>query len=560
VVVVVVVVLVAAMHSLQDLPSELLYNISAAVSPADLVSFASACKRLLDCSKVSLARHRDLHRELRVIHDRDALTVPTLLRRAMDDAHVLWHIRKFEVWGSRDGFSMWKNYRLDSRRPDGVPGPWMQQDIDEYVEWSKGWRNYTQLDYKFFDHRELARYRNFMLQELQMAEDDVEMCMAQLKFGCDEPLKVILLALSEGLRDLIYFYYHKSYNPGDKMSPLTMVSTSLRHILLSPPESRQWPVGFKALRSINIVERATDRFASGDFFICLAAVTPLFMLPAIAKLTLCGLIFIDDEAHCWEWDEHVSTVVDLELSVDFDHEAILPIFISACKALRSFAYDALLSDPVSKPLIRPSLLEHAKDSLEEIRIDPAPYHTLKNLDGLLTRFSILRHVWITDTCLFNWDAIQRCLRTIERSPESYDQIRAQWLDLREHMPRTLETLHIQFGQDHWPREHSPKPRAIAFCARMEEFVRSKNIQTGQLGKLRVLCIGHAFLCGKAKVDHLTPRASPFVVHDLLAPLRNACADNNLELSDVDDVRHDCGQCLNTRVVLEPLDARELYYP
>jgi hypothetical protein len=62
-----------------------------------------------------------------------------------------------------------------------------------------------------------------------------------------------------------------------------------------------------------------------------------------------------------------------------------------------------------------------------------------------------------------------------------------------------------------------------------------------------------FLCGKAKVDDMTPRAGPF--HDLLALLRNACADNNVELQDVEDARHDCGQHLNTSVVR---DTGELY--
>jgi hypothetical protein len=88
---------------------------------------------------------------------------------------------------------------------------------------------------------------------------------------------------------------------------------------------------------------------------------------------------------------------------------------------------------------------------------------------------------------------------------------------------------------------------------MEELVSSKNVQPGGWGKFRILCIGYAFLCGKAKVDDMTPRAGPF--HDLLALLRNTCADNNVELQDVEDARHDCGQHLNTSVVR---DTGELY--
>jgi hypothetical protein len=305
------------MHSLHDLPSELLCDISAVVSPADLINFASACKRLLDCSKLSLARHRDLHRELRVIHDRNALTVPTLLRRAMDEPQTRWHIRSFEVWGSREGFSMWNNYPLDlfSGAYLDLPHYYAQEDPDKIDGRSTNLSNHTHLDHTFFDHRELARYRNFMLQKLHMVEYEVEKWMSRLKFGCDEPLKVIVLALSEGIRDLIYFYHDKSQSPQEEMSPLTMFSASLRNILLSPPESRQWPVGFKALRSITIVELGWP-YRPRVFFDGPATVAPLFMLPAIAKLMLCAFEFNDETAYKWEWDEHVSTVVDLDLSFD----------------------------------------------------------------------------------------------------------------------------------------------------------------------------------------------------------------------------------------------------
>jgi hypothetical protein len=446
---------------------------------------------------------------------------------------------------------MWKDYQIDLITWHSHFGSPTQENIDKIDERSEEWGNHTDLDRTFFDHRELERYRGFMLQELQMVQDDVEKWMTRLEFGCDEPLKVILLALSEGVRDLIYFDHDKTQESEEETSPLNMFPTSLRSILRSPPESRQWPVGFKALRSITIAERTTDR--DGSFIAGPATVAPLFMLPSIAKLTLHGLEFGNETAYNWEWDEHVSTVVDLELSFNPRHEITTSSFIRACKALRSFRYDGLLADSRSKPVICPSLLEHAKDSIEEIRTDPfSSYVTLKDLDGLLTRFSILRHVWIKDTCLFSWDAIEKCPPSLKRRPESYDQIRAQWLDLREHMPRTLETLHIQFGQDYWPHEECSNSRAIAFCERMEEFVRSKNIHTGQWGKFRVLCIGHAFLCHKAKTYDMKTQASAYVVHDLLALLRNACADNNVELCDADDVRHSCGQYLDRTVMLEPV--------
>jgi hypothetical protein len=106
-----------------------------------------------------------------------------------------------------------------------------------------------------------------------------------------------------------------------------------------------------------------------------------------------------------------------------------------------------------------------------------PSLDLKDMDGILTRFNGLRHVWIRDTVLVNWDALDKILPEGEQESESYDQIRAHWLDLREQMPKTLETLHVEFNYCFWTSEQNTRYRAVAFCARMEDFVRSKKIQT-----------------------------------------------------------------------------------
>ena len=185
------------MSGLLDLPLELLYSISAAISPADIVNFACSCNQLLESSEAFLARHKKLHSELRFVHDRDALTVPTVLRRVMNQPHTQWHIRKLEAWGSREGWSRWKNYPLHGG-VDGdlyFAGDW---DANErFLAWVDSWRNHTYLDSTFFSEGELERYRQIMLRELHLSEEMTKKWMSLLESGYDEPLKVILIALCE---------------------------------------------------------------------------------------------------------------------------------------------------------------------------------------------------------------------------------------------------------------------------------------------------------------------------------------------------------------------------
>ncbi len=538
------------MSSLIDLPVELFYSISAAISPADIVNLACSCKQLLESSKDFLARHKKLHSELGLVHDRDAITVPTVLRRVLDEPQAQWHIRKFEAWGSREGFASWKNYplRQGHSRYSYLVGSW--DDSERFPAWFDRWRNYTYINSAFFSEGELEWYRQVMLHELHLTEEDVKRWMDLLESGYDEPLKVILIALSERLRDFSLVTYRTIDNGVAEEDPLRMLSTSIRSIYLpSSPGSCQWPIGFRALRSIMISEFTQYRHRQPVFSSHSATIASLFLLPALRKLRLTLTGYDDGLGYVWEWDEGVSSVEDLELIIPRRQEKTFPGFISACRALRSVRYDWLFW----QPLMRTSLLKHAKHTLEEVQINGEVSDSLsKNPDDFLARFDRLRHVSIGDAYLFNRETMGKYKFFDKRETESCKQIRAQWLDLRELMPKTLETLRILLTKRYWPLDRNAKHSVVAFCMMMEEFIRSKNTQTHVLENFRLLCA-----TGLSTIVKSGPWKNTRIANDCFTSLKEECAKRDVEFHpDADHILFPCSECPQPKKALEPIPPDE----
>ena len=329
-----------------------------------------------------------------------------------------------------------------------------------------------------------------------------------------------------------------------------MLSTSIRSIYLpGSPQSCQWPVGFRALRSINISEPSGYRHRHDTFSSDPVTVAPLFLLPAIRELRLSLIGHRESGDYVWEWDEGVSSVKDLEIIIPNLKEKTFSIFISACRALQSFSYDRL---PL-EPLICASLLKHAKHSLEEVRMyDYTSVLFSKNLDNFLARFDRLRHVSITAVSLFDTDTLGKNTSWEERKAESYDQIRAQWLDLRDLMPKTLETLRIWLRRDHWPLDRNPQHRVVAFCAMLEDFVRSKYTDTHMLENFRLLCI-----TSLAMVVTSTFGPGLRIAKSHFKSLKNRCTERDVDFHhDGNSFWKPCKQCPPPKQLLEPVPADE----
>ncbi|KAF7507123.1 hypothetical protein GJ744_010936, partial [Endocarpon pusillum] len=132
-------------------------------------------------------------------------------------------------------------------------------------------------------------------------------------------------------------------------------------------------------------------------------------------------------------------------------------------------------------------------------------------------FDRLRHVSISDTSLFDTDALGKYTSWERRKSESYDQIRAQWLDLRDLMPKTLETLRILLQREYWPLDRNPRHRVVAFYSMLEDFVRSKYTETHVLENFRLLCI-----MGLAETATLTSGPNLGNSNSYFTSLKNSC--------------------------------------
>jgi hypothetical protein len=212
---------------------------------------------------------------------------------------------------------MWKNYQLYCYGLGS--GPYIAIDSDlvseKFMSWLDKWRDHTHIDSTFYGEHELERYHQIMIHELHLCDEDVERWLTLLKSGYDEPLKAIIIALSEGLHDLLYVSYHNRAAGKAKRGPLDLLSSSIRNIFhFNSPASLKWPVGFRALRSVSMGELTQWRHQYDNFSVNTETIAPLFLLPAIEKLKLCLIGYDDPEVYVWEWEGGISTVKELELN------------------------------------------------------------------------------------------------------------------------------------------------------------------------------------------------------------------------------------------------------
>lgn len=123
------------------------------------------------------------------------------------------------------------------------------------------------------------------------------------------------------------------------------------------------------------------------------------------------------------------------------------------------------------------------------------------------------------------------------------------------MPTTLETLHVQLAQYYRPWDRNPRSRVAAFCAMLEDFVKSKKGETHQLENLRLLCTAVLSLSA-APTMHRVLRPGSGDVDGMLTPLQNASAQGDVEIHHADYVWDHCPQCAETSEGLEPIGIDE----
>ena len=279
------------------LPEELLCKISGFVHPQTVIDWACTCNVLSRCSSQALKTHKQLETEFRVIHDRNPITIPSLLRSSLSEPEILWYPRSLDIWDLRESFEEWRSPVLN-----------------HFSGESEENHDYSHLNTTFYTDEELQRYRSLLSNLLHLKEPLVNKWMQRLQSGSDEPQKVLLMAMSPRLKKATFVEYD-SWQLVDKSHPFRLLGSALR--ALAPLPSPQWPC-FQYLMTVVVGHYTELRHPHDAFYPHSRVIAPLFLLPAIEELHLHLLMGEendpetdlendeedgeDSEPYVWEWE------------------------------------------------------------------------------------------------------------------------------------------------------------------------------------------------------------------------------------------------------------------
>ena len=431
------------MANLLSLPTELLLKVVDSTHPGSLVSFAVTNRKIYAVSFPALQTHRGRRSTLRVVHDRNPINVPSVLRSIISEPSLAWYIRHLEIWELRQNFSMWTSSTF-------VTGNRFF-DEENFRDWPEKHYNYSHLDLSYYDEDELQQIRNHLLHTLHLSDARVQLWMTRLESGCDEPLKVLLMALSSRLNKVTFVQYSSGrtlWIPDEH--PLRLLSTSLRGFALHP--ELQWPC-FQSLTEVTVGYQHNLRHPTRDnYYPTSHTVAPLLMLPRIKKLALNMMLQEkigndsdtedeDDKPYTWEWGPYISTCQDLRFYCCTLALETMQSFLAGIKALRSF--ECTDACPSQKEIVF-SLLKHAKSSLENLNLemDPIPCN-ISDMKG----FETLRRLEVIDRLLIDPTTFKdtQCIYDDAGYPDLNQCTYGitDWIDLVASLPDSLETIRIR---------------------------------------------------------------------------------------------------------------------
>ena len=211
------------MPDLLSLPEDLLSKISHFVHPHNLIDWACISNILSRCSLRPCKKYRQRRSDLRVVHDRNPITIPSLLRSGLFEPEILWYVRSLDIWDLRENFEEWKSSRLSNMNPIWVC------ESDEFLSWPEKHHDYSHLDTTFYADEELERYRNIPSDLLHLKGPLVDRWMERLRTGSDESPKVLLMAMSPRLKKAAFVEYD-CWQSGRKTHPFRLLASTLRRL------------------------------------------------------------------------------------------------------------------------------------------------------------------------------------------------------------------------------------------------------------------------------------------------------------------------------------------
>lgn len=154
-----------------------------------------------------------------------------------------------------------------------------------FLDWPEGHHDCSHLDATFYADEELERYSSMLSEVIPFKQPLVNEWMENLRSGSDEPLKVLIMAMSRELKKVTIVCWNSKYNGPGRSRPFRMLASMLRALApLSPP---QWPY-FEHLKKI-YVGLCTPITWADNCYHPIRVDAPLFLLPAMEYLHLNGV-------------------------------------------------------------------------------------------------------------------------------------------------------------------------------------------------------------------------------------------------------------------------------
>lgn len=290
------------MPGLPFFPEELLCKISNFIHPETIVDWARSCKVFFRCSLQALKYHEQSQSELRVMHDRNPITIPSLLRECFSEPETLWYIRTLDIWILRETFEQWKSPYFTA----GNPFAW---DTEQAWDWPEKHHDYSHLDTTFYDNEDIENYCTILSEKLHLQKPLVDEYIGRLRSGSDALLKLLLMALSPKLTKVTFVEYDSNWQSRGECHPLGLLVSTLR--TLAPLPSPEWPC-FQNLKIVYVGYYTKPwyfhrRGGQGSFYPRCIVIAPLLLLPAIEELHLDLLMRSEDgqypKPYIWAWEE-----------------------------------------------------------------------------------------------------------------------------------------------------------------------------------------------------------------------------------------------------------------
>ncbi|KAH6953378.1 hypothetical protein DER45DRAFT_647995 [Fusarium avenaceum] len=446
--------------TLLSLPNELIDQIFEKYHVSAHFNLALACRRLAECGKPFLQRHKAAYQAYGVVSDLEPLTVPLLLQKVVRDPYVAWNVRSIEIWATRDDWYAWGSIPLEvpahiAARPMSIIRPY---GYNYY--WDEIFQNIID-DPPHLTEEQLDIYLDLLREHAHFDEVDLEEARADFSDGADFFYKILLILLCPRLNSFKHVNINdpfiRDYGGKEMFSWLSVIIPRSR-------EKQSWAPGLKSLREVALRVQPGLWFRTGEHseLYPRQVFTSVMMLPNLKSVYLgefntepvgwrpedriptryCGLSGSSSIEHIF-LDHMDHSLMFLDVNQEFFQ------FLKVPKNLKSLTIGGLFC-PINqgKKYIGMDYLGSSLESVIE--------YSGRNISGLFQPFIMVPISKKLSRMTINiWSFISRLFKT--RWDMTHSEMREDWRDskirveienrLTEAFPKTSEVLLFHTGRD-----------------------------------------------------------------------------------------------------------------